>query len=300
MPLLIRVQNLSNYDVALALVLACTGTSAGTSANAQAEHSSFPTQSRYADQQTGMPVVAPNSRQLTNPVSGQSTFNGFNRQLTDPTTGASTFNGYSIKLTDPTTGQSTFNGYSIKLTDPQTGAPTFKGYGENPLMQNRQSAPDFKWNSNVDGTGKSQYSGFGRDPLTTSEGRSTFIGNNRKLTDENGAPSFIGNNRQLSDPNARKDFLKQSQFLRPSTGHQSYINGRSFPGVPQMTPPAVPSDGNQQMPVSTSVSAEQRKQNDNTDKPSSSLEPDNGQTAPVGKQENPPAGAHATESGSGF
>lgn len=283
MPLLIRVRTLLNYAVLFALFLACADTSAGTSANAQGEPSPFPAQSRYVDQQTGMPVVAPNSRQLTNPASGQSTFNGFNRQLTDPTT-----------------GQSTFNGYSIKLTDPQTGAPTFNGYGQNPIMQNRQSAPDFKWNSNVDSTGKSQYSGFGRDPLTTSEGRSTFIGNNRKLTDENGTPSFVGNNRQLADPAAREDFLKQSQNLRPSPSRQSYINGRSFPSAPQLTPPVVPSDDNQLTPASTSASTTQNKQNDGSVRPPSSREQDTGQAQAAGKQENPPGSSPSTQSGSGF
>ncbi|HEY9785823.1 MAG TPA: hypothetical protein V6D17_10510 [Candidatus Obscuribacterales bacterium] len=170
---------------------------------AQKEPNFFPSQSQYVDKQTGRALVSPNTRQLTNPASGQSTFNGFNRQLTDPVS-----------------GRSTFNGYSIKLTDPITGASTFKGYGQSPLMQNRESAPDFKWNSNVDARGRSQYSGFGRDPLTTSDGRSTFIGNNRKLTDDSGNSTFVGNNRSLADPQGRQEFLKQAPNVRRGTGVQ--------------------------------------------------------------------------------
>lgn len=268
---------LAKFASSAALLFFCT------TGYSSAQTESFPSSSRYVDQQTGMPVVAPNSRQLTNPVSGQPTFSGFNRQLTDSAT-----------------GQSTFNGYSIKLTDPTTGAPTFKGYGQNPLMQNRQSAPNFKWNSNVDQTGKSQYTGFGRAPLATGDGHSTFIGNNRKLTDETGAPSFQGNNRQLADPNGREDFLKQSQSIHVIPGRQSYINGRSFSSSPQTTPPIVPAGSNQQMnaPVPT---AAQNKQNE-TDpacRPSSK-EQGNSRAQPASKQEDLPGSIPLPEEGSGF
>lgn len=184
-------------------------------ANAQTEPQFFPRESQFVERETGRPLAAPTSRQLTDPSSGQSTFSGFNRQLTDPAT-----------------GRSTFNGYSIKLTDPVTGRPAFKGYGENPLMQNRASAPNFKWSSNVDAEGRSQYSGFGRDRLTGEDGSSTFIGNNRRLTDVNGRPMFVGNNRQLSDPRAKEEFFNQ---YRPFSGRAG--NGSSS-GTSQ--PPASP------------------------------------------------------------
>ena len=245
---------------------------------------SFPTQSRYVDRQTGIPVVAPNSRQLVNPISGQSTFNGFNRTLTDTTT-----------------GQSTFNGYCIKLTDPNTGAPTFKGYGQNPLMQNRQSAPDFKWNSNVDSSGNSQYSGFGRAPLTTGDGHSTFIGNNRKLTNESGASTFVGNNRQLADPNGRQDFLKQSQPIHVIPGRQSYLNGRAFPRLPQSAPPTVPGEVNPQLSGPASVGGTESNEIEPAATNSTTpREQENRRTTTAGKSENPPATSPPTEGGSGF
>lgn len=272
-----RVKTLA-YTALFSLLCFCTD---GPSL---AQQESFPTQSRYEDQQAGTPVVAPNSRQLTSPVSGQSTFNGFNKTLCDPTT-----------------GQSTFNGYSIKLTDPTTGAPTFKGYGQNPLMQYRQSAPDFKWNSNVDQAGKSQYTGFGRAPLTTSDAHSTFIGNNRKLTDETGAPSFTGNNRQLADPNAREDFLKQSQSIHVIPGRQSYINGRSFPGLQQPTPLAVPTGINQSMnsPTATGTAQTKQKETDPAYQPPAGGQGNN-QAPPASRPENQSGNVTATESGSGF
>lgn len=162
---------------------------------AQGDGTSFSSQTQYTE--SGQPAITPNTRQLADPATGSSTFTGNNRQLTDPNT-----------------GQSTFKGYNIKLTDPVTGDSTFKGYGQNPLMKDRSSAPDFKWNSNVDEQGKSEYTGFGRDPLTTPDGHSTFIGNNRRLVDQSGRPSFTGNTRNLSTPQGRKQFEADQTYYR--------------------------------------------------------------------------------------
>jgi hypothetical protein len=74
-------------------------------------------------------------------------------------------------------------------------------------MKDRTSAPSFHWNSNVSTSGRSEYTGFGRDPLATPDGRSTFVGNNRRLTDDSGRPSFVGNNRNLTDPDQRREFV---------------------------------------------------------------------------------------------
>ncbi|MBX9695113.1 MAG: hypothetical protein K2Z81_22195, partial [Cyanobacteria bacterium] len=109
------------------------------------------------------------------------------------------------------------------------GESTFKGYGQNPLMNGRNSAPDFKWSSNVNAAGRSEYTGFGREPLTTSNGRSTFVGNNRRLTGTDGRSTFRGNFRSLATPSTRRQFMQNYQAF-PNQDSSVKMGGHNVGG----------------------------------------------------------------------